>query len=86
MYPRFADSGRTPSHRNFRIDTQRLSGAVSHYPVQLSSKFRAYLADLHEQAKDRLELIIEQMNASESVTKEVKAADQLAWAGAISII
>ena len=78
LYPRFAASGRNPSYRNSRIDTQRLSGAVSHYPVQLSSKFWSYLSDLHEQAKERLDLSIEQMNASESVTKGVKAADQLA--------
>jgi len=39
-----------------------------------------------EQAKNRLELIIEQMKASEDVTEDMKAADQMAWAGAMNSI
>ena len=40
------------------------------------------LADLNEQAQNRLELIIEQLKASEGVTEELKAIDQMAWVGA----
>ena len=45
----------------------------------LSGQLWTYLADLNEQAQERLSLIIEQMKASEGVTEELKAQDQLAW-------
>ena len=52
----------------------------------LSNRLWTYIADLNEQAQDRLSLIIEQMKASEGVTEELKAADQMAWVGAMSSI
>ena len=52
----------------------------------LSDRLWTYLADLNEQAQDRLSLIIEQMKASEGVTEELKAADQMAWVGAMRSI
>ena len=52
----------------------------------LSGQLWTYLADLNEQAQDRLSLIIEQMKASEGVTEELKAADQMAWVGAMRSI
>ena len=45
----------------------------------LSGKLWTYLADLNEQADDRLACIISQMQAAEGVTEELKARDQLAW-------
>ncbi len=45
----------------------------------LTGELWAYLADLNEQAQNRLELIIEQLKASEGVTEELKAIDQMAW-------
>ena len=45
----------------------------------LSGKLWTYLADLNEQAQERLELIIIQMKAAEGVTEALKASDQLAW-------
>lgn len=45
-----------------------------------------YLAALNEQARDRMERIIEQMKESEGVTEALKAADQLAWVGAMNSI
>ena len=62
-----------------------------HNPIRfndlcLSGELWAYLADLNEQAQSRLELIIEQMKAAEGVTEELKAADQMAWVGAINSI
>ena len=50
----------------------------------LSGQLWTYLAALNEQAQERLSLIIEQMKASESVTEELKAADQMAWVGAMN--
>ena len=45
-----------------------------------------YLADLNEQAQGRLSLIVEQMKVTEGVTEELKAADQMAWVGAVNSI
>ena len=50
----------------------------------LSDRLWTYLADLNEQAQDRLSLIIEQMKASEGVNEELKATDQMAWVGAMN--
>ena len=47
----------------------------------LTGKLWTYLADLNEQAEERLDLIIEQMKAAEGVTEELKAQNQLEWVG-----
>ncbi len=47
----------------------------------LTGKLWTYLADLNEQAEERLDLIIEQMKAAEGVTEELKARNQLEWVG-----
>ncbi|MEI3133678.1 MAG: TnpV protein [[Ruminococcus] torques] len=52
----------------------------------LSGKLWTYLADLNEQADDRLACIISQMQDAEGVTEELKACDQLAWVGAMNSI
>ena len=44
------------------------------------------LADLNEQAQERLSLIVEQMKAAEGVTEDLKAGDQMAWAGVMNSI
>ncbi len=49
----------------------------------LTGKLWTYLADLNEQAEERLDLIIEQMKAAEGVTEELKAQNQLEWVGQI---
>ena len=45
----------------------------------LTGTLWTYLADLNEQAEERLNLIIEQMKAAEGVTEELKARNQLEW-------
>jgi len=45
----------------------------------LIGKLWTYLADLDEQAQERLDRIVEQMQAAEGVTEELKADDQLEW-------
>ena len=50
----------------------------------LSGQLWTYLADLNEQAQERLYLIIEQMKAAEGVNEELKATDQMAWVGAMN--
>ena len=62
-----------------------------HHPIRfndlvLSGQLWTYLADLNEQAQDRLSLIIDQMKASEGVTEDLKATDQMAWVGAMNSI
>ena len=62
-----------------------------HKPIQyscllLSGKLWTYLADMNEQAQDRLERIIEQMKAVEGITEDLKASDPMAWVGAMNNI
>ena len=52
----------------------------------LSGSLWTYLADINEQAQNRLEFIIEQMNVSEGVTEDMKQHDQMAWGGAMNSI
>ena len=55
-----------------------------HHPLRfndlaLGGQLWTYLADLNEQAQERLSLIIDQLTAFEGVTEELKAANQ--WHG-----
>ena len=52
----------------------------------LEGQLWTYLADLNEQAQERLSLIVEQMKASEGVTEKLKATDQMAWVAAMNSI
>ena len=52
----------------------------------LDGQIWTYLADLNEQAQERLSLIVKQMKVTESVTEELKASDQMAWLGAMNSI
>ena len=45
----------------------------------LSCKLWSYLADVNEQAQERLDTIIAQMKVAEGVTEELKAHDQIEW-------
>jgi len=54
------------------------------HPIQytnlvLSCKLWTYLADLNEQAQERLDRIMQQMKEAEGVTEALKAADPMAW-------
>jgi len=55
-----------------------------HHPIQfnllaLSGNFHTYLAELNDQAQDRLERTMEQMKTAEGVTEELKAAEPMLW-------
>lgn len=52
----------------------------------LSGKLWTYLADLNEQAADRLNLIIRQMAESEGVTETMKAENQMLWVQSMNSI
>jgi len=51
-----------------------------------SGKLHTYLADLNEQATDRLWTIVEQMKKAQGITEELKANDMMAWVGAVNNI
>lgn len=62
-----------------------------HNPIRfddlvLEGKLWTYLADLNEQAQDRLPLIIRQMQEAESVNDELKENNQTAWVQAMNSI
>jgi len=46
----------------------------------------SHLAEIDEQAKDRLELIMKQMAAAQGVTEELKVSNQMLWVGATNNI
>ena len=52
----------------------------------LTGELWTYLADLNEQAEERLDLIIEQMKDVEGVSEELKAKNQLEWVGQMNNI
>ena len=54
------------------------------HPIQfsqlvLSDTLFTYLADLNEQAQQRMDTLIAQMQAVEGVTEELKAANPIVW-------
>ena len=63
----------------------------NHHPVRyntliLSDQLWDHLAQTNEQIQDRLDKTISEMAAAEAVTEELKAADPLAWVGAMNNI
>ena len=52
----------------------------------LSGKLHTVLADLNEQATDRLHLIIRQMAEAEGVTEAMKAENQMLWVQSMNSI
>ena len=45
----------------------------------LSGRLWNYLAEINQQAEDRLALLIDQMKRAEGITEQLKAANQLVW-------
>ena len=45
----------------------------------LSCQHWTYLADINEQAQDRLQILISQMQKAESVTEKIKEDNQWEW-------
>ena len=62
-----------------------------HNPIRfdvlvLEGTLWTYLADLNEQAQNRLQLIIRQMQEAESVNDELKENNQMTWVQAMNSI
>ena len=53
--------------------------SIQYNCLLLSGKLWTYLADLNQQAQDRLERMIDQMKVSEGITEALKASDPMAW-------
>ncbi|MCC8196581.1 MAG: TnpV protein [Ruminococcus sp.] len=51
-----------------------------------SGRLNTVLADLNEQASDRLSLIMDQMAEAEGVTEQVKAKNQMLWVQSMNSI
>ena len=56
----------------------------AHHPIQfnnlvLSGNLWTYLADLNEQAQQRMEVLISQMQPTEGITESLKVADPIVW-------
>ena len=49
------------------------------HTLTLTGELWTYLADLNEQAQERLDTIMEQMKATEGVTEELKRTSQMEW-------
>lgn len=59
---------------------------IRYSQLVLSGELLSHIADLNDQAEARLALIVEQMKNVEGVTEAMKAADQMAWVGAMNNI
>lgn len=79
---------RRPIGRWGRMHLQYLKGhrPITYTELTVSGRMGTYLADINEQAQDRLELIIEQMKEAEGVTEDLKRRDQMGWVGAMNSI
>lgn len=52
----------------------------------LNGELNSYLADIDQQAQERMDTIIQQMAEAQGVTEALKATDPMAWVGRINII
>ena len=52
----------------------------------LSSKLNAHLEEVDRQAEEMLFQLVDQMTRAEGVTEQLKAANQMAWVGAMNNI
>ena len=59
-------------------DYLRENKPIQYNCLLLSGELWTFLADLNEQAQDRLERIIDQMKAAEGITEALKASDPMA--------
>lgn len=51
-----------------------------------SGKLNSYLAEIDKQAEDMFLRLVKQMAANQGVTEQLKATDQMAWAGKMNAI
>jgi len=59
---------------------------VTYTNLLTTGKLNAYLADVDEQAQERLETLVEQMKQAQGVTEQLKAENALEWVGRLNNI
>ena len=59
---------------------------VRYYNLLTSGKLNIYLADIDNQAEEMFERLTRQMAIAEGVTEQLKADNQMAWAGRMNNI
>ena len=69
-------------HRRYLKEHKRAIYAT----LLTSGKLNSYLADIDEQAEKMFFRLVKQMAERESVTEQLKAADQMAWVGTMNNI
>ena len=82
LHPGLETAGGTPPYRKVRTDAPGIFKEV--HPARLNTliltgELWTYLADLNEQAQERLDTIMEQMKTAEGVTEELKRTHQMEW-------
>lgn len=56
------------------------------HQLAVERKLNGYLADIDQQAQERLDTIIRQMAEAQGITEALKAADPMAWVGQMNYI
>lgn len=69
-------------HRNYLKESK----PILYTEMAVSGEIWTYLADLNEQARERLEVIIEQMKEAEGVNEELKRRDGWHWVQCMNCI
>lgn len=69
-------------HRDYLRDFR----PVEYNELLLSGRLHTVLADLNEQAQQRLELIIRQMQEKEGITESLKRQDAMLWVRSMNSI
>lgn len=64
----------------------RVHKPILYNQLALQGKPGTYLADLNEQAQERLDVLIRQMKRTEGVDERMKARDQQEWIGRMNNI
>ena len=52
----------------------------------MSGRLNSYLADIEEQARERFEIIVEQMKQVQGITEELKVVNTWEWGGRMNNI
>ena len=64
----------------------RQNRRITYTKLLTSGKLPGYLADIDRQAQEMFSRLIEQYAATEGITEQLKAEDQLAWVGKMNSI
>ena len=64
----------------------RQNRRITYTNLLTSGKLPSYLAEIDQQAQEMFSRLIEQYAATEGITEQLKAEDQLAWVGRMNSI